>query len=321
MIVLTGGAGFIGSGLLRKLNNEGLKDILVVDHLGNGEKWKNLVGKKFYSFEHKEEFRKRLNERRIKEKIELIIHFGACSTTTERDADYLIDNNVNYSKEIAEFAVEKDIRMIYASSAATYGSGESGYSDAIYDDLKPLNGYGFSKHIFDLWILEKGYDKLFAGIKFFNVFGPNEYHKGEMASMVYKSFKRVQKNGKIRLFRSNDTQYPDGGQMRDFIYSKDCNKLLWDIINNRNVSGIFNMGTGNPRTWNDLANAVFAAIGKEPVIDFVDMPEELSGQYQNYTNAEMEKLSKSLSKINFSSLEESVEDYIKSHLLKAWKYY
>jgi ADP-L-glycero-D-manno-heptose 6-epimerase len=316
MIVLTGGAGFIGSCLLRKLNDEDITDILVVDHLGNGQKWKNLLGKKFIDYCHKDKFLQDLISGKYNNQISSVIHFGACSSTTEVDADYLMSNNYSYSKILAEFCIEQNARFIYASSAATYGDGNKGYSDNDAVILSPMNGYGFSKHAFDLWVIQQGYDKIFTGIKFFNVFGPNEYHKANMSSMVYKSYNQILKTGKVCLFKSNSDEFSDGCQMRDFIYVKDCNEVIFKFLQNPAYTGILNLGTGNARTWNDLANAVFKALDITPVIEYIDMPESISSQYQNYTKAEMQKLSDTGIDFNPLSLEDSVKDFIQNYLSK-----
>jgi len=319
MIVLTGGAGFIGSCFLKKLNDQSITNILVVDHLGTNDKWKNLSGKYFQKYEHKEQFRENLKEGKYNGKISSIVHFGACSKTTERDADYVMDNNYNYSIELAEYSIKHQVRYIYASSAATYGNGEYGYNDSEYAQLIPLNIYGMSKHLFDRWVIDKGYDKVFAGFKFFNVFGPNEYHKAEMSSMVFKSFNQIKETGKVRLFKSNSAEYPDGGQMRDFIYVKDIIDVIWKVFNDEAIAGIFNLGTAKAASWNDLANAVFAAMELEPKIEYVDMPQSLINQYQNYTQASMEKLNSTSAKIDFMPLEESVKDYVINYLMKNYK--
>jgi ADP-L-glycero-D-manno-heptose 6-epimerase len=314
MIILTGGAGFIGSCLLKTLNNRGINDVLVVDHLGNSNKWKNLQGKEFNNFVHKTNFRTSLKQGHYDGKVEAIFHLGACSSTTETDADYLIDNNYSYSIDLAEFALKNNARFIYASSAATYGDGSSAYNDNEFNSLSPLNGYGFSKHIFDKWVIRNGYDKLFVGLKFFNVFGPNEYHKNDMASMIYKSYNQIVKFGKVNLFRSNTSEYPDGGQMRDFVYVKDACEVLWQIYNDKNISGIYNLGTGKARSWNDLVIAVFTALNLKPVIEYIDMPEGLINQYQNFTEADTRKLNSSGINFNFSSLEDSIKDYVTNYL-------
>ena len=320
MIVLTGGAGFIGSCFLKKLNDEGINDIIIVDHLGSEDKWKNLVGKKFSRFINKEEFRYQLFDNVFEGSFDAIIHFGACSTTTEKNADYIFDNNLNYSIDLATYAIENDIRFIYASSAATYGNGENGYSDYKFDNLMPLNAYGLSKQLFDQWVVENNLDEVLTGIKFFNVFGPNEYHKGEMASMIYKSFLQIKNLGIVRLFKSNHKDYKDGEQKRDFIYVKDVVDIIWQMYQNDNISGIYNLGTGKARTWNDLVVAVFNAMGLKSRIEYVDMPENLVNQYQNFTQADMSKLNETIKNVKFRTLEQSIDDYVKNHLLKNWQY-
>lgn len=320
MIVLTGGAGFIGSCFLKTLNDKGIYDILVVDHLGTGEKWKNLVGKRFLKYENKSDFRERLKSG-LKEKPDAIVHLGACSDTTERDADYMLDNNFSYSVELARYCAEHDIRFIYASSAATYGAGELGYSDNVFRELRPMNIYGFSKQLFDLWVLDNKLEKTFTGLKYFNVFGPNEYHKGEMASMVYKSFNQIQALGSVRLFKSNSPDYPDGGQLRDFVYVKDVCGIMWKILNKRDLAGIYNLGTGEANTWNTLVGAVFDALGKERIIQYIEMPENLKSQYQNFTQADMKKMLEVLPDIEFLKIHDSIGDYVESHLLKTRKHY
>ncbi len=321
MIVLTGGAGFIGSCFLKKLNNEGISDILVVDHLGNGLKWKNLIGKKFRDYIHKDTFREKLRNNEYGASIDFIVHFGACSSTTEKNLDYLMDNNYSYSKDLAEYAERNDIRMIYASSAATYGDGFDGYDDGVYDTLKPLNGYGFSKHIFDLWLRENGLINKFTGLKFFNVFGPNEYHKGSMSSMVFKSFHQIKNTGQVNLFKSYIDGFDDGEQKRDFIYVKDAVDVVWKLFNNDSVNGIFNLGNGEAKSWNDLIRAVFKALDLEPKIEYIEMPDELKNQYQYFTLADMHKLQNSNINHNFMSLDDSVYDYVNNHLSKNFPFY
>lgn len=321
MIILTGGAGFIGSCFLKILNKNGIDDIIVVDRLGTGEKWKNLIGKKYSSYIHKDDFRKKLSENTLPDNIEAIIHLGACTVTTEKDADYLIDNNFNYSVELANFAIKNNIRFIYASSAATYGDGNEGYSDNTFENLKPLNMYGYSKHAFDEWVIKNEYHKIFTGFKFFNVFGPNEYHKDEMASMVFKSFNQIKKTGRVRLFKSDVEGYSDGEQKRDFIYVKDVVAVLWNALNTPEFSGIYNLGTGNADTWNHLIECVFDAMNLKANIEYIDMPISLTGQYQYFTEAVMDNFNNSLCKISFQSIESSIEDYVQNHLLLNWKFF
>lgn len=252
--------------------------------------------------------------------VKSIVHLGACSATTEKDADYLMDNNYSYSKELAEYSIRKGVRFIYASSAATYGSGDNGYSDNRFKDLEPLNCYGLTKHLFDLWVLQNGYDKLFTGIKFFNVFGPNEYAKGAMASMVYKSYKQIKKTGKAKLFKSYRDDYQDGKQMRDFIYIKDVVDVMSHVFDRKDFSGIYNLGTGKARTWDDLMLAVFKALNIKPEIEYIDMPSDIINQYQYFTQADMEKLEKGGINYDFMELEDSVADYVQNYLEKDYKY-
>jgi ADP-L-glycero-D-manno-heptose 6-epimerase len=317
MIVLTGGAGFIGSVMLAHLNAQGIDDVLVVDNLGTGEKWKNLRGKRFRDYLHRDELLRRI-ERNELQKPRAVIHLGACSATTERDMEYLMRNNVHYSQILARYALEQDARFIYASSAATYGLGERGYRDAedeVYS-LQPLNGYGYSKLLFDQWVVREKLHNKVCGLRFFNVYGPNEYHKGGMMSVAFKAFEQVQQGGVVKLFASNDSRFADGEQQRDFIYVKDCATVMGWLLEHREANGIFNLGTGTARTWNDLAKAVFAALGKSPVINYIPIPEHLAAQYQNFTRAEMEKLRKVGYRAPFTSLEDGVRDYVQQHLLK-----
>lgn len=318
MIILTGGAGFIGSVLLAELNAAGFHDIVVVDNLASTAKWKNLLGKKFSEYFHKDDFLDIFEEDLDPSEIEAIIHLGACTSTTEQNVDYLIRNNYDYSKALAEWCFEHDVRFIYASSAATYGDGARGFSDdnLITPSLRPLNPYGYSKHLFDLWLLENRFDQLCTGFKFFNVFGPNEYHKGAMASLVYKAYEQVQKTGRLKLFRSADPKWKDGEFVRDFIYVKDCvDVIMWALETGR-AKGIYNLGTGLARSWNDLAASLFSALGREQQIDFIDMPEELRGAYQYYTQADMGKLHAAGYTKGFTTLEDSVRDYVEGYLTR-----
>ena len=322
MMVVTGGAGFIGSVFVAKLNDEGIDDIVVVDELGTTEKWKNLVKRRYADYLDKDSFLAMIASDRIPFPIEAVIHMGACSSTTERDAGYLMENNFHYSCRLAEWAEKHAVRFIYASSAATYGDGSLGFSD---DDeatrtLRPINMYGYSKQLFDLWLLRRGLEKSVAGIKFFNIFGPNEYHKGDMTSVIFKAFHQIRATGTVRLFKSYKPEYADGGQKRDFVSVTDCVEVLWWLLNNRQVNGIFNLGTGQARTWNDLIGAVFAALERPPRIDYIEMPEEIRGQYQYFTEARMDKLRAAGCPVAFSPLENSVGDYVRNHLLQADPY-
>lgn len=315
MIAVTGAAGFIGSCFVRTLNEQGYNDILIIDSLEQDDRWNNLVTKKFRGIEHPEVFKRKCSEGIYDaHDISALFHMGACSSTTERNAEYLLENNYRYSIAMAQFALAHDIPFIYASSAATYGAGEKGYDDASVSELRPLNMYGYSKQLFDEWIIGNGLEQSITGIKFFNVFGPNEYHKGDMASMIFKSWKQVQHNGHISLFASDIPEYPDGGQMRDFIYVKDACEVMWKILQSKQSHGIINLGTGKARTWNDLAHAVFKALGKDSDIRYVSMPDSLKGQYQYYTQAVMDKLQSSSSAHQFLELEDSIADYVVNHL-------
>lgn len=318
MIIVTGGAGFIGSAFVWKLNQEGIDDIVIVDRLGKTDKWKNLVNLRFVNYIHKDDFHEMIYNDTVRFDVDAIIHMGACSSTTERDADYLWQNNNVYTGLLAEYAIDHGIRFIYASSAATYGDGTQGFSDDHdkINKLKPINMYGYSKQVFDLRVLKHSWENNVAGIKFFNVFGPNEYHKGDMTSVIFKAFHQIKETGKVRLFKSYLPQYPDGGQLRDFVYVKDCIDVLWWLFKNQEVNGIFNLGTGKARTWNDLICAVYDAMGLKPDIEYIEMPESLRNQYQYFTQAEMNKLKEYGCPVAFSSLEASVRDYVTNYLQK-----
>ncbi len=316
MIILTGGAGFIGSCLLERLNREGLDDILVVDHLGTGEKWKNLRGKRFAEYMDKEEFLDTVVQGGLEASVEAVFHLGACSSTTETDAGYLMQNNTQYSRLLAQWALDSRVPFLYASSAATYGDGGLGYSDddRVTPTLKPLNMYGFSKQLFDDWALRNGLLSQITGFKFFNVFGPNEYHKGDMKSLVVKAHAQVLSGGPIRLFKSYREGIAHGEQVRDFIYVKDAVEVLWYAFKNPDLKGLFNLGTGRARSWNSLATAVFAAMGRKPDIEYIDMPEALRGKYQYHTQADTRKLFASAREFEFTPLEEAVKDYVQNYL-------
>ncbi len=317
-ILLTGGAGFIGSCLLWKLNSEGIKDVIVVDSLGTSDKWQNLVGKEFEDYLEKEDFLDYLESDKLKGALDLIVHFGACTSTTEEDASYLIENNYLYSKRLAKWALAHKVPFIYASSAATYGDGKLGYSDEDEFSLKlrPLNMYGYSKQLFDLWLIRNKLSNKVTGFKFFNVFGPNEYHKADMKSVIAKNFDKVASGEKMRLFKSYKKDYADGGQKRDFVYIKDAVEVVYYFIKNLNKKGIFNLGTGVARTWNDLASALFSAVNRKPEIEYIEMPETIREKYQYYTQADLTKLREAGCAHKFLSLEEAIKDYaayLKNH--------
>lgn len=309
-IVLTGGIGFIGSGLLWKLNQEGFDDIIVVDELNDPLKNKNIEGKRYKGLLDKDEFINSLDKFRD---ADLILHIGACSSTILTDEQYYIKNNFEYTKKLAEFCLKNNIRFLYASSAATYGDGSLGFSD---DDkntpkYKPLNFYGWSKHDFDLWVLKNKLQDKFVGFKFFNIFGPNEYHKGEMMSLICKRFDSVVKDEKIKLFKSYNPDYPDGGQKRDFIYVKDAIEMVWYFIEHPDKAGIYNVGTGTARSWNDLASALFSALNIPLNIEYIEMPEILRDKYQYFTQAEIKKIRSIGYDKPITSLEDAIIDYTK----------
>jgi len=317
LIIVTGGAGFIGSAFVWKLNSEGIDDIIIVDKLGASEKWRNLVNRHFLDYIHKDKFLNILCENRLTN-ISAIIHMGACSSTTERDADYLMENNYGYSKALAEWACKNNVRFIYASSAATYGDGSRTFSDddATTATLQPLNMYGYSKHLFDLWALRNRLSGKITGIKFFNVFGPNEYHKGDMVSVVFKAFHQIVETGRVKLFKSYRNEYRDGEQMRDFVYVLDCVNIMWWFLQHPEATGIFNLGSGTARTWNDLAKAVFSALGRKTLIEYIEMPESIRDRYQYFSEARMEKLASAGCSLKFRSLEDAVHDYVVNYLAK-----
>lgn len=316
MIIVTGGAGFIGSCLLARLNQDGHDEIVVVDELGTSLKWRNLRGKSFVDVIHKDDFLDRIESGTAPWRPSTVFHLGACSSTTEQDADYLLYNNYHYSVAVAEWAASAGARLIYASSAATYGDGEQGFSDreSGLDELVALNMYAYSKHLFDLWARRNGLLETAVGLKFFNVFGPNEYHKEEMRSVVFKAWEQVGSSGTVQLFRSYREDYADGEQKRDFIYVKDCSEVMVWLMNHHAVSGIYNLGSGKARSWNDLVKAVFAALELPPQIEYIDMPATLRNSYQYFTEAEMTKLTSAGCPVALRSLEEGVADYVRNYL-------
>ncbi|MHB8906967.1 MAG: ADP-glyceromanno-heptose 6-epimerase [Melioribacteraceae bacterium] len=318
MIVVTGGAGFIGSALVWKLNQMGKDKIIVVDELGKEEKWKNLNGLKFADFFHKDDFMGLVLQRKFPFKVTAVIHLGACSSTTEKDADFLMDNNVHYSQELAKFCLENGVRFIYASSAATYGDGSNGYNDdeSKLDILRPLNMYGYSKHLFDIWIKRNGLIDKVVGLKYFNVYGPNEYHKEEMRSVVHKAFEQVRDTGKVQLFKSYKPEFKDGEQRRDFVYVKDAVDMTLHFLEHTDKNGIYNVGTGQAQSWVELVTALFDAVGKPVNIEFVDMPEVIRGKYQYFTEANLKKIRTAGYDKHIMNVREGVMDYVKNYLLK-----
>ena len=289
MIVVTGGAGMIGSAIIWALNERGVDDILVVDNLGFSDKWKNLVNRRYLDYMHRDEFLDLVLKAGLPRKPRAIVHMGACSSTTEKDAEFLMRNNLRFSQEVCRYALRVGARFIQASSAATYGDGAHGFSDdpTLAFRLRPLNMYGYSKHLFDLWAIREKLIGRIASLKFFNVYGPNEYHKGPMRSVVVKAFEEIKARGRISLFKSRRGDYADGEQRRDFVYVKDCAELVAWLVDNPDRNGLFNVGTGRSASFNELARAVFAALKIPEVIDYVDMPEELAEKYQYFTEADM----------------------------------
>lgn len=318
MIIVTGGAGFIGSAFIAKLNSEGVKDILVVDSASLPYREKLLAKRSFASFLDKDTFIQNLRTNSLPTSVTAIVHMGACSSTTERNLEYLKDNNIEFSKSVIKYCAEKGVRCIYASSAATYGDGAQGYSDeeSALERYLPLNPYGDSKHKVDIWARDAGLLKSVAGLKFFNVYGPNEYYKGDMASIAWKAFNTISATGEFSLFRSHRPDYADGEQMRDFVYVKDCCDVMWWLLQNPTINGLFNVGSGKARSWNDLLRAVFKAMNQEPRIHYIDMPESIRNQYQYFTEAPMQKLHAAGYTKDFHSLEDGVRDYIAEHLVK-----
>jgi ADP-L-glycero-D-manno-heptose 6-epimerase len=322
VIIVTGGAGFIGSCIVAKLNAEGVRDIVIVDNLGSDLKWKNLIQRRYREYFHKRDFLEQLRTNKLPAGVKAIIHMGACSSTVEKNADYMMENNYRYTKMLAEWALEHDVRFIYASSGATYGNGERGYSDdhRALPSLKPLNIYGYSKHAFDLWALENDLLDRIVGLKFFNVYGPNERHKGFMTSFVIKAFQQIQENGLVKLFKSNDPRYRDGESVRDFVYVKDCVDIIWWLLNQPKVGGILNIGSGKARSWKDLATATFHALDKTPQIEFTEMPESVRNQYQYFTEADIQKLRSFGYTKPLTSLEDGVKEYVQKSLMTSEGY-
>ncbi|MDQ7781447.1 MAG: ADP-glyceromanno-heptose 6-epimerase [Desulfomonilaceae bacterium] len=319
MIIVTGGAGFIGSNIVRALNEGGEDKILVVDRLERSEKWQNLAGLDFVDFEHKDDFLEKVERGLFDHGIWALFHMGACSSTTERDADYLMRNNFQYSRRLASrFAGKTGMRFIYASSAATYGDGSLGYSDDhdTAPGLRPLNMYGYSKQMFDMWAMKTGILENAAGLKYFNVFGPNEYHKADMRSVVIRAYFQATESGEVRLFKSYRPEFKDGEQCRDFVYVRDAVKMTLHFLERPELNGLFNVGTGKPRTFNDLARAVFSALGKQLNIRYIDMPEGLEKRYQYYTCAQIDKIRLSGYRHPLTSLEDAIHDYVTEYLLK-----
>lgn len=315
MIVVTGAAGFIGSCMVRKLNDAGRKDLILVDDFSREDKNKNLDNKQFAKYVERADFFVWLEQNAGE--VSFIFHLGARTDTTEQSVEIFDELNLHYSQKIWKFCIKHFIPVIYASSAATYGLGEHGYEDSheIIADLKPLNPYGDSKNDFDKWVLEHGIDPPFwMGFKFFNVYGPNEYHKRRMASVIFHTLRQIKKTGEMKLFRSHREDYEDGQQSRDFVYVKDVVEVLYWAYTKRPPSGLYNLGTGQARSFYDLAANTFRAMNLAPKISFIDTPEDIRATYQYFTEANMQKLRNAGYMADFHSLEDGITDYVQSYL-------
>jgi len=322
-ILVTGGAGFIGSALVWALNRRGLTNIVISDLLGQDEKWRNLVPLKFADYIEAGVFRERIAAQAgAFGKFSAVFHLGACSATTEKNASYLIDNNFAFTKELAAWSLAQQARFIYASSAATYGDGAQGMDDRSADltRLRPLNMYGYSKHLFDLHAQREGFLNSIVGVKYFNVYGPNEDHKGDMRSLVNKAYQQILETGKVRLFKSYKPEYKDGEQMRDFLYVKDAIEMTIHFAETAtDAGGLYNLGSGEANTWVTLSRAIFAALDRAPQIDFIEMPEVLRGKYQYYTKADIAKLRTTGYTQPLTPLPEAVRDYVQGYMMPGKK--
>lgn len=314
-IVVTGGAGFIGSCVLKELNDRGWTKLVVVDSLGSGAKWKNLVGKRFDELLHKDQLLDWLQGK--DQSLYAIVHLGACSSTVEQNAHYLLENNYRFTRRLAEWALPRNVRFVYASSAATYGDGREGFSDShdLLESLKPLNMYGYSKHLVDLWLYREGLLNSAVGLKYFNIFGPNEWHKGRMASAVCQMLPKVQREGHIELFESEDPIFSHGEQRRDFLYVKDAARMTCDLLFSE-AAGIYNIGSGIASSWNELAHALFQALQKNVDIRYIPMPSDLKGKYQSYTCADMSKYRTTMKRMETIPFQKAVSEYVEHYLLK-----
>lgn len=312
-VIVTGGAGFIGSAIVWRLNQLGETDILIVDRLDKTDKWKNLAALKFADYIDADDFIGNLGKF---SETETLLHLGACSATTERDANYMMRNNYEFTKTLANWSIENETRFIYASSAATYGDGSNGMEDGTENlqRLRPLNVYGYSKHLFDLYAHQNGLFEKIVGLKYFNVFGPNENHKDDMRSLVNKAFSQIQQTGKLQLFKSAHPDYEDGEFGRDFVYVKDAIEMSLHFIENP-ASGLFNVGSGKMNTWNELAKAIFNALDLQPNIEYVEMPEHLRDRYQYHTQANLARIRETGYEKEITPLSESVADYVQNYMI------
>jgi len=317
-ILITGGAGFIGSALVWELNRRGCENIVVCDRLSTDEKWKNLVPLRFADYIDGHDLLQAVQHSPAKlGRFDHVLHLGACSATTERDADYLMRNNYEFTKQLCQWSLANQTRFVYASSAATYGDGAHGMDDQMPDihALRPLNMYGYSKHLFDLHAKREGWLPSIVGLKYFNVYGPNEDHKADMRSLVHKACGQILATGKVQLFKSHRPDYKDGEQMRDFLYVKDAIRMTLHLAETPSAGGLFNLGSGKAHTWVELATAIFTALGKQPNIEFIDMPEHLQSKYQYYTCADIAKLRASGFTQEITALTEAVRDYVQGYLV------
>jgi ADP-L-glycero-D-manno-heptose 6-epimerase len=317
-ILVTGGAGFIGSALIWALNRRGIKDIVIADLLGSDGKWRNLVPLRFSYYIEADRLRHKLEENPdFLGPINFVFHLGACSNTTEKDASYLVENNFEYTRFLAHWAIDQGSRFLYASSAATYGDGKQGMDDRDEDlaRLRPLNPYAYSKQLFDRYAQRHALFEDIVGFKYFNVFGPNEYHKAEMRSLVIKAYQQIRDSGSVRLFKSHHPDYPDGGQMRDFLYVKDAVAITIHLAEQDTFKGIFNVGSGIASSWIDLVRPVFESLKLPEAIEFMDMPEGIRSKYQYFTRAEISKLRESGYDPPPTPLDNAVRDYVTRYLV------
>ncbi len=317
MIAVTGAAGFIGSNIVWELNRRGVDDIIVVDVYGTDEGNENLSPLRYEKYMEKDAFRTWLADKDNAKHVDCVYHMGACSSTTETNAAFLDSNNFGYTRDLCLSCLAADVRFINASSAATYGDGEFGYNDD-HDEikkLKPLNLYAKSKQDFDMWALEQGCLDQIVCLKFFNVYGPNEWHKGDMRSMVCKGYEQIVAAGVVKLFKSDRPEYVDGGQLRDFVYVKDAVDMALWFADRKDTNGIFNVGTGEANDWNRLISAIFMAMNLKPNLEYSQMPAHLLGKYQYHTEARMEKIQKAGYDRPFTILEDAVADYVQNNLI------